>query len=348
MTVQKSLTRVGVIVNPQAGKDIRRLASAASHTSDVAKMGIVRRVTLGAIEAGVDEVLLSADRNHLSARAIDGLNATGQHATGQNTALTLLETPGTGSRHDTITAARAMRDAEVGVVVVLGGDGTCRDVSVGWPDAPCIAISTGTNNVFPVAVDATSAGLAAGLIATGTVPLATVSRQAKRIIVEGTGVGASSTALNDTALVDVALINTAFIGARAVKDAASINAVVACIAEPASTGLSSIAGQILPTDRSEDGGVFLKLAAEGTPVRVPISPGAFSTVNISDARRLDHGETVSLRGPGVLAFDGERHLRLETGQGVTLRVERDGPHIINVSRALHCAVAQRQGRPKSQ
>ena len=74
-----------------------------------------------------------------------------------------------------------MWKAQVGAVVVLGGDGTCRDVAIGWPDAPLIAISTGTNNVFPSTVDGTTAGVAAGLVATGAVPVDTVGRQAKRV-----------------------------------------------------------------------------------------------------------------------------------------------------------------------
>jgi len=318
---------VGVIVNPQAGKDIRRLASAASHTSDVAKIGIVRRAVLGAIEAGVSRILLSADRNNLAQRAVDGLDSF-------DVALELLPTPGTGSRHDTIAAAVTMRDRGAGAVVVLGGDGTCRDVAAGWPDVPCIAISTGTNNVFPIAIDATSAGLAAGLIANDDVPVGRVARQAKRLVVDA-GMGRET----DVALVDLALIDTTFIGARAVQDPGSIAEVIACIAEPASTGLSSIVGRVLPIGRGEPGAAHLRLGPDGAPLRVPISPGAFSTVRITSARRLMAGETVCLEGPGVLAFDGERHQRLESDERVRVTVDDHGPRVIDVPRSLRCAVA---------
>lgn len=316
---------VGVIVNPQAGKDIRRLASAASHTSDVAKIGIVRRAVLGAVESGVSRILLSADRNNLAAQAIVGIDA-------GDVSLDLLDTPGTGSRHDTIAAARAMRDNGTDAVVVLGGDGTCRDVAAGWADVPCIAISTGTNNVFPVAIDATSAGLAAGAVARGKVRLSDVSAQAKRLVIAGVG------SEPDVALVDVALIATTFVGARAVQDPASIRDVVACIAEPASTGLSSIIGRVLPIARCEPGAAHLRLGAEGSPVRVPLSPGAFSTVGVIEARRFDSDESICLAGPGVLAFDGERHQRLEKDETVQLTVDRSGPRVIDVRRTLRCTV----------
>jgi len=334
-------------VNPQAGKDIRRLASAASHTSDVSKMGIVRRVVLGAIESGVERIFLSADRNNLAARAIDGIDSA-------STTLELLDSPGTGSRHDTIAAAGALRRAGAAAVVVLGGDGTSRDVATGWSDVPCVSISTGTNNVFPLSVDATSAGLAAGLIATNVVPLDGVARQAKRIVAEAT-VAHINEPVTEIALVDLALIDTTFVGARAVQSAHEISAVLSCIAEPASTGLSSIAGRVLPTGRNEPGGVFLELASaknqdtatnrDQPGLRVPISPGTFSTLHVATARRVANGETVQLHGPGVLALDGERYVRLEADDHVTARIETDGPHMIDVNRTLRCAVTSQTVSP---
>ena len=38
----------------------------------------------------------------------------------------------------------------------LGGDGTNRIIARTWPDVPLLPLSTGTNNVFPVTVDATA------------------------------------------------------------------------------------------------------------------------------------------------------------------------------------------------
>ena len=55
-----------------------------------------------------------------------------------------------------------MREAGCGALVVLGGDGTQRAVAKAWRDAPLVPLSTGTNNVFPLHVEATAAGLAAG------------------------------------------------------------------------------------------------------------------------------------------------------------------------------------------
>ena len=64
-------------------------------------------------------------------------------------------------------------------MLTLGGDGTNRAFALGWRDAPLLPISTGTNNVFPRFVEATVAGAAAGLVASGAVALRDVARQAK-------------------------------------------------------------------------------------------------------------------------------------------------------------------------
>jgi len=44
---------------------------------------------------------------------------------------------------------------------------------------------------------------------------------------------------------------------------------------------------------------------------------------------LAAGETVSIDGPVLLAFDGERKRRIYDGQTATLSVRRDGPLVID-------------------
>ena len=73
---------------------------------------------------------------------------------------------------DTVRGAAQMAAAGVRAIVVLGGDGTQRLVAGACGDVPIVPLSTGTNNVFPESREATIAGLAAGLVATGKVPAA--------------------------------------------------------------------------------------------------------------------------------------------------------------------------------
>lgn len=325
------MSTVGIIVNPHAGKDIRRLVSAAGHTSDSVKIGIMRRVAAGALEQGVERVLMSTDTHHLAERAVEGLGGN----------IEFVEGPTTGSHLDTVAAARAMWKAEAGAVVVLGGDGTCRDVTIGWPEVPLIPISTGTNNVFPSSVDGTTAGVAAALVATGAVGSSAAPAKRVELTIDEPGKDAVA---HDAALVEAALIDTSFVGARAVSDPASIRWVVACIANPASTGLASIAGRVHPVGRDAAGGVVIRLAAPGTAcirqVRVPLAPGNFATLDVESIEPLDESTTIELPGGGVLAYDGERDTPVSADAAISVSITSSGPRLIDVESVLTAAALE--------
>lgn len=325
-----SAATVGIIVNPHAGKDIRRLVSAAGQTSDAVKISIMRRVASGAIEQGAQRVLMSTDTHHLAERAVQGLDGP----------IEFLDSPQTGSHHDTVAAARSLWKEDAGAVVALGGDGTCRDVATGWPEAPLIAISTGTNNVFPTALDGTTAGVAATLVAGGSVDATAVTTAAKRVSLRIDDPKRSSV-VHEDALVEAALVDAQFVGARAVSDPSTIRWVVACIANPSSTGLASIAGRVRPVDRNEAGGVLIRLGRGGRVVRVPLSPGTFSTLEVASVEPLEEGRSIELTGGGVLAYDGERNTPVSADTAITVTIERTGPHMIDVDETLRRAALDR-------
>ena len=64
-------------------------------------------------------------------------------------------------------------------------------------------------------------------------------------------------------------------------------------------------------------------------------------MEIAGHRRLALGERVLLKGPGLIACDGDRERTLASGQQAWLRVERDGPWVIHPGRTL--AEAARTG-----
>jgi predicted polyphosphate/ATP-dependent NAD kinase len=66
---------VGIIVNPLAGTDIRRLSAPAGHTSHAAKVGIVQKIAVAAIEAGARRVLLGDDGAGLARRAAQSIGS---------------------------------------------------------------------------------------------------------------------------------------------------------------------------------------------------------------------------------------------------------------------------------
>ncbi|MGI9323043.1 MAG: diacylglycerol kinase family protein, partial [Pseudomonadales bacterium] len=153
------MTRLGIIVNPFSGRDVRRVAARASASGHQEKQQQVTRLVLGALSQGVDEVFLAHDPFRVSERAVANLP--------QRKQVTILKFPLTHSAADTESMARLFWEAGCRVFVVLGGDGTSRIVALTLPDATLLPLSTGTNNVFPYRLEASVAGLAAGLIATG-------------------------------------------------------------------------------------------------------------------------------------------------------------------------------------
>lgn len=329
---------VGIVANPLAGKDVRRLTSGASPISDSVKIGVIRRAVVGAFEGGAEQVLISGDRARLGERALVGLTVPG-HAE-------VLSVHGWNSGRDTQLTAAQFRAMGVGAVVALGGDGTQRDVAQGWRDAPLVPLAVGTNNVFPAQTEATVAGFAAGAVASGLVQADEVTARAKVIEVR-LGIDAACREAHDVALVDVCLVRSAFVGARAVWDPASVSEIVAAIAEPASVGLSAIAAVVAPVGRQDPGGAHVRLAhaaQDAQParrVRAAVMPGSYSDIAVEHCRRLDVDEPVRLAGPGVLTLDGEREIVLQRGQTADVSISAQGPHVIDVGAAVASALRKR-------
>ena len=318
---------VGIVVNPWAGKDVRRLHAPVGHTPDTAKVGIVRRVVIGALDAGARGVAVARDVGRIAERAVHGIAGAD-----------LVDGPSTGSALDTRRAASQFAELGCEVVVVLGGDGTCRDVAIGWPGVTMLPISTGTNNVFPMFVDGSSAGTAAGLVAAGRLDASAVASVTKRLVVDI--VLPDGGRAQDVALVDVAAIEDQGTGARAVVRPDRIRGVVAAVATPTSTGLSSIAGRTHPLGADDDGAVVVRLARAGGGARrvhVPIVPGAFSVLDVERIHLLGVGESARFDGPLVLAYDGERDRVLPAGAHADVSVDRGGPRVVDVDRALRAA-----------
>ena len=150
------MSLVGMIANPAASKDIRRLVAQGRVVPDWEKVNTLKRALLGLQAVGVDRVVAMPDSSHLVARARDDSNLSLE--------LESLDMPALSTEGDTVRAAQMMEEMGVGCVITLGGDGTNRAVAKGSSAIPIVAVSTGTNNVFPTMIEGTLAGLAAGLV----------------------------------------------------------------------------------------------------------------------------------------------------------------------------------------
>ena len=312
---------VGLIVNPMAARDIRRLVGHASLVPNHEKAALVRRLLLGLAAAGVDTVIYMPDQFSVVASAF-GRGRPPVH-------LDPLPLTPSGSSSDSSRAALMLTESGASTIITLGGDGTNRAVAAGCQQTPLVAVAAGTNNVFPTCMDATAAGLAAGLVASGAVDLAEVVIPSKRVeVLVGTE--------QDFALVDAALCADEFTGARAVWNPDRICALVLTRAQPWSVGLSSIGGRICPIDAAEPLGLYLELG--GTPnVQAVLAPGLVAMVGVRDCRRIALGEAVRLpHGRFTVALDGERQFR--ASEVTSAMVTGNGPLVVDVHKVLACGV----------
>ncbi len=320
------MSTVGIIASPAAGKDVRRLVANAGSVGDVDKIALIRRAAVGAAEGGATRLLVLDDARHLVLRALDGFD---------DAKVEMLDLEPMGSGRDSVRGAEAMAQADVGAVLVFGGDGTNRDVARGWADAVVMPVAVGTNNVFPQHIETTLAGLAAGLVASGAVSRDQASSRCKVIHVQ------IDDLTPDQALVDLVLVDGDFIGSRAVWHTEDLRHAVFSIAEPGSVGLSAIGSVLQAVGRDEAGGLEVRFSHdhEGQGVRAAVSPGTFENIGIAAFSRLDDDQVITVDGPGVLAFDGERDHVLGPKDSATVTIRRDGPWVINPQAAIDIATS---------
>ncbi|MCP5041463.1 MAG: ATP-NAD kinase [bacterium] len=317
---------VGVIANPMSGKDVRRLLARASRVTPESKRDQVSRAVVGAVASGAERVLLLKEPMRISQLAIEGMRLDAE--------LEMIDIGARLDADDTRRAALEMRERGCGALIVLGGDGTNRVIAQVWPDAPLVSLSTGTNNVFPMMVEATIAGAAAGLVASGGIALEEVSAPAKVVHLERAG---GETTL---AVIDAVRLEGDKVGNLTPVDPTMIREIVLARAEAASVGMSPIGGLLEPCGAEDDFGVLVRCVPHeqgGRALRVPISPGLFRTVHIEQVRKLPLGEKIQIHGPGVFAFDGDREITLEADESVQASVRRDGPRVIDPGRAMRLA-----------
>ena len=318
---------VGIIANPAASKDIRRLVAQGRVVPDWEKVNTVRRALIGLQSTEVEKVVAMPDSGNLCRRAADDSSI--------DIPLEMLPMSPLYTEGDTTRAAAMMAEMGVGCLITLGGDGTNRAVAVGTNQIPMVAISTGTNNIFPVMVEGTLAGIAAGLIASGRLSQADAAVVSKTLHIHVNGEP------RDLALVDVAVSRERYVATRAIWDLATVYEVFLTRAEPAGIGLSSIGGRLHPLSLADVGGLHYRLAgrdAEAKPaatVIAPVAPGMVEPAKISAWNLLQEGAPVALeRRYCTIALDGERSLVLSPEDAVEIVLARDGPPVVQVQRAM--------------
>jgi hypothetical protein len=236
-----------------------------------------------------------------------------------------------------------MRYAKAALIVVLGGDGTHRAVAAHCGSTPLVALSTGTNNAFPESREATVAGFAAGLAATGAVPADVAYTRNNRLVVRC--VAGPQPGREEIALVDVCAARQRFVGARAISGPADIDTLFLTFAQTDGIGLSALGGAWAPVESGAPHGLAMRFAPEGetagTPLYAPIAPGRIDRVVMRNCERLEPGvwQPIAFEH-GTLAFDGEREIEVARGDRYEISLDWRGPLTVDVGRTLRYAASR--------
>ena len=318
------MSKIGLCVNPMSGRDVRRLAARATNMTHEAKRDIVARIAAGADSVGVTDIFVMREPFRIASLALEHMKLRAR--------VHILDAPIKNDSRDTEEGLRCFLEAGCKTIVSLGGDGTNRAIVKSSSDIDLIPLSTGTNNVFPISVEPTLAGIVAGLNALGRLTEVELKSRSKVIHIEYNTV-------SDIALIDLVKVVNDQLGSLLPFKPRNIEKLLLTRAEPASIGMSPIGGFIDPVYQQDDAGLIVNLSDEGRSVRVPLSPGLFGDLEVSSVERVCLNQSVEFHGPGILAMDGDRVIELADGELALATVRRDGPFVIDVDRAMRWAAS---------
>lgn len=312
---------VGIIANPASGKDIRRLVAHGSTFDNGEKVNITRRILLGMNALGVREVVYMPDTFDIVGRALHGIQL--------SLAAKPIEMAVFGDAEDTRAAARQMQELGISCIVTLGGDGTNRVVVGAAPRVPLLAVSTGTNNVFPVMVEGTLAGFAAASYVRGAEETLRC-RPLLEIRIDGRR--------TDIALADVVRSSQSWTGSRAVWRPEHIQEIVTSHIPQAAIGVCGLGCALHPDQINSAFGVHARTHPDGRKVLCAIGPGLPLPLGIASNQLIEPGGEIELgRGAGTLALDGEREIELLGNESVTVTLVENAVQTIDVDFAIATA-----------
>jgi len=319
---------VGIIANAYSGKDIRRLVAPASVFGDHEKINILKRMLLTLDGMGVERALLMPDPLGLSYRALHDVKPRLERLDADLLPLPYLA----GDWRDTLRATRQLVQEQCACLITLGGDGTNRIVASASGTTPLLPVSAGTNNVFPRLMEATTAALAAAAFAAGASGAENCRRQPLLELYR-------NGEYTDLALIDAVAVAQSQAGARAVWDPGGILELCLTRSRPAAVGLSAIGGCLHPLPPDSGLGLYLRTGANGRRVTAPIAPGLLRTIGIAEYRTFTPEENIVLQaGAGMIALDGEREIDMDDADTAEIRLNLQGPLVVDVDATLDAAV----------
>lgn len=329
--------KIGIIVNPFSGKDLRRITCQASNVGNTEKVMKVVRMINCMKRFGVKKVYLMPD-NYMVNANIAAIIHKDKDA---GSMVELLDFIPTDRPEDTVKAVEMMRNLGIACLIVLGGDGTCRLVAKTDIDVPIIPVSTGTNNVYPEFWEGTVVGIAASYIVHKRPDIEL--RRGKRIEIYINGT------FRDISLVDAVITDLPYIGSRVVTEIDNVREVIVTMCSPGSVGFSAIIGNIAICEEHDDFGYRLRMTADGETVITPASPGQLTEITYSEFERMEIGSQYmcSPDFDGTIALDGERTVSFRKGDRLLFIIERNAPYKVDVMKTLYQAVESKYFQVKN-
>ena len=364
----REVKSIGIVANPASGKDIRRLVSYATVIDNNEKVNITKRIVLAASALGIERVYFMPDTFRIGGTVKDEL--TRERAL--SCEVEVVDMPLTASAADSQQAARSMEALGVGCIVVLGGDGTCRAVAKGITDVPIVPISTGTNNVYPTLIEGTVAGLAAAAEALIGGHRCCIRDKRIELYLNGelADIALIDAVLSDQIFVgskaiwDMSSVRRVVV-TRCHPASIGFSAIAGCVeivrdtddcgftlatspkaggspgsgrgSSPGSDRGSGEGGGEGGSEGSDEGGPGGGPGSgRGRLVRAPIAAGVLEDVYVEDERFLPLGSdyTMTADGPGTVALDGERELKVKAHDVLRFRVCQNGPWRVDTRRIL--------------
>lgn len=315
---------IGLIANPVASKDIRRLVGLARIVDVEEKSNLVARLLVGMTAGPPVRVVALDDSGGIARRAL-------RLARGTTPPVDFLPLVAEGTERDTHDAAAHLEQLGAHAVVTVGGDGTIRSAVEGWPTARLIPLAAGTNNAVAIAHEPTMVGYATAFAASNVV-IAEVYDRLTTMVVH-TGDTSPS-----TAIVDAVGVRTHWTGARALWEPNDLVEAVVANARPEAVGIASVANALGPIPPHHARYVRF---GPGQRIRAVYGPGLVGDITIAEHHVVPEGSRIALApATRVVALDGER--RLIRSEDAAVDVKR-GPFLLSVSKTL-AAVARQTGK----
>lgn len=296
---------LGIVVNPFAGSDGRRIVTASPTHGVQDKVRYLTQTLQALAEVYPARVLIAQDLAGIALSLV---------AMPWPFPMCLREVALAGEPEDTRGSVEAL-EGEADLLLVLGGDGTQRQALLARPKTPVLPLPAGTNNAFAFRLDPAYAGLvAAAVLRSG--PGDAVYYPKTILLKAGSW--------ESLAVVDAALHRGRFRGARALWNPEGLLELALAFAEPWSLGLSALGAILMPVDRRSPHGALFSFGEGGRQVAIPWFPGHVRQLWVRGWRRVPLGEpwTWRVTEPVLLALDGEREVELAPGDAVQAEVCR--------------------------